>query len=255
MKAFDSFVCGHSGQCPEMPLLHSTKLGNLDAIVKAGKLTPCDCAHFGRALIYLFYGRPAYRPKTGGGMPDADFSICPISFIFKPARLSSQMTRAFPQDTGAALSGLFEPQISRAHVLEYELRANVISLQRYVSRVFESNERYFLGQPDPALKTLPVEDSVRQFLDLVEPTGATRADDRRYTAELQFEQEIPLRDLLLAVVLPRSFMDREIVRNAVINDWGTIPLMYDTYTGGIPQAYYQTVKQLVLDFYREHRLL
>jgi hypothetical protein len=255
MKAFDDFVNGHSGLCPELPLLHSTKLGNLDGIVKSGKLSLTPCAHFGRPLVYLFYGRPAYRPKAGGDRPDADFHICPISFIFKPARLSARIARAFPHDTGAALTGMFSPKIESAQGLDYEIQANVISLQRYVSRVFLSNEKYFVGEPDPALKTLNMDDAVRRFLDLIEPTDATLVDDRRYTAELQVDEDILLRDLLLAVVLPRAFMDREAVRNAIINDWGAIPLMYDTYAGGIPQAYYQTVKQKVLDFYREHRLL
>jgi len=255
MKEFDSFVNGHKAQCPELPLFHSTKLGNLDDIVKSSKLEMTHCHHFGRPLVYLFYGRPAYRPKSGGELPDSEFCICPISFIFKPARLSGKITRAFPHDTGAALNGMFEPTISPAQGRDYELRANVISLQRYVSRVFVSNEKYFLGEPDPTLKALTVERPIRRFLDLIEPAGATQLDDRRYTAELQFDQDIPLRDLLLAVVLPRAFMDREDVRGTIINEWGAIPLMYDTYAGGIPQAYYQTVKQSVLNFYREHHLL
>lgn len=255
MKAFADFISSHGGLCPELPLLHSTRLGNLDGIVRSGKLSLTHCAHFGRPLVYLFYGRPAYRPKAGGDRPDADFSICPVSFIFKPARLSGRITRAFPHDTGAALNGLFVPRIEPAQGLDYEIQANARSLQRYVSRVFLSNEKYFVGEPDPALKTLGVDDAVRRFLDLIEPAGAAPVDDRRYTAELQLEEDISLRDLLLAVVLPRAFMDRESIRNAIINDWGAIPLMYDTYAGGIPQAYYQTVKQKVLDFYREHRLL
>lgn len=255
MKAFDDFVNGHSGQCPELPLLHSTKICNLDGIVKTGKLSMTPCAHFGRPLVYLFYGRPAYRPKAGGHEPDASFSICPISFIFKPARLSARIARTFPHDTGAALNGMFAPKIEPAQGLDYEIQASVTSLQRYVSRVFLSNEKYFLGEPDPTLKTLSVDDAVRRFLDLIESTDATPVDDRRYTGELQIQEDISLRDLLIAVVLPRAFMDQEVVRNTVINEWGAIPLMYDTYAGGIPQAYYQTVKQKVLDFYREHRLL
>ncbi len=188
-------------------------------------------------------------------MPDSDFSICPISFIFRPARLSNRVTRVFPHDTGAAFNGMFEPRISSARGRDYELSANVMSLQRYVSRVFISNEKYFLGEPDPTLKNLAVEDRVRRFLEFIESTDATPLDDRRYTAELQFDEDIPLRDLLLAVVLPRAFMDREEIRTAVIHDWGALPLMYDTYAGGIPQAYYQTVKQSILNFYREHSLL
>lgn len=255
MKVFNSFVNGHSGECPELPLLHSTKLSNLDGIVKSGKLSTTPCAHFGRPLLYLFYGRPAYRPKTGGDKPDADFSICPISFIFKPARLSARIARTFPHDTGAALAGMFAPKIESARALDYEIQATVQSLRRYVSRVFVSNEKYFVGEPDPSLKTLSVDSEVKSFLDLITSPSATPVDDRRYTAEVQIEQEIMLRDLLLSVVLPRSFMDQEPIRNIIINDWGAIPIMYDTYAGGIPQAYYQTVKQSVLNFYREHRLL
>lgn len=255
MNAFDDFVNKHTGQCPEMPLIHTTKLGNLGGILKTNKLTKTKCPHFGRPLIYVFYGRPAYRPKDGGALPDDDFSICPITFIFKPARISGKASRIFPHDTGAALNGLFEPNIAATEALNYEIQASVSSLRRYVSRVFISNERYFLGQPDPALGSLGVEASVRKFLNLIQSAGPTPVDDRRYTAELHVEEDVPLRDILLAVVLPTAFLDREEVRNAVIYEWGAIPIMYDTYAGGIPQAYYQTVKQKVLDYYREHSLL
>lgn len=255
MNAFDDFVNQHSWQCPEMPLVHTTKLKNLGGILGSHKLTKANCPHFGRSLIYMFYGRPAYRPKDEGNLPDSDFSICPITFIFKPARISGKAKRMFPHDTGAALNGLFAPTITAAEALNYEIQASIASLRKYVSRIFASNECYFLGKPDPALGLLEIEGSVGKFLSLMQTLGATSVDDRKYTAELHIEEDIPLRDILLAVVLPTAFLDKEEVRNAVIYEWGAIPITYDTYTGGIPQAYYQTVKQKVLDFYREHRLL
>jgi len=64
-------------------------------------------------LVYLFYGRPAYRSTKGtkGGEPIA---LCPVCFVFKPRSVSRSLYRIYPCDSGSVARNRLIPEIRAA---------------------------------------------------------------------------------------------------------------------------------------------
>ena len=73
----------------------------------------CKIAHyrvFHESLVYLFYGRLAYRSNRGS-MEGEPIVLCPVCFVFKPRTVSQVVHRVYPCDTGAVAADRFHPEI------------------------------------------------------------------------------------------------------------------------------------------------
>jgi len=246
---FAEYVDSEPLMCDQLPLIHTSQYRHFHSLAASHQLVPSQCGHFKEPLLYLFYGRPGYRPQTGID-PTSDFSLCPITFIFKPHRFPATVKRAFPFDTGAACNGLYSPHCEVAQVDDFNLTQSIEAVQKLVKRFFGSNGSYFAGNLQALTVAGP--NTVDRYVDLVRDP-AKAADDRRYSIEVQIEEPIDLKSSLVAVVLPASFLSDAQVLTLVRQDWGALPLVYETYLGGCPRAYYQSVLDKVRAFYREHR--
>lgn len=78
-----------------------------------------SCRFFNKDLVYVFFGRPAYRIQDA-----ADTSLefnWPIIFIFDPNKIDG-LSAVYPFDTGAFYSELYKGFFSnRSRVEDYEL--------------------------------------------------------------------------------------------------------------------------------------
>jgi hypothetical protein len=63
-----AFVSSQTPIAGLLPLVHITRAYAFDTILDGDTLEPKPCDIFNEKLIYLFYGRPAYRAKCAIGI-------------------------------------------------------------------------------------------------------------------------------------------------------------------------------------------
>lgn len=237
------FADSHPHMHDELPLVHSTLCDSLGYIAETGALLPRDCPVFNEPLVYLFYGRPAYRSKLGQ-TPDTEIKFCPVCFVLKPNRIQSNLRRVFPFDSGAAKNNLFAPLIKDYEADVFGLTPSLEAIRRFTNVFFESNGKYFLGAPRSHLVLPPDQATAAQYYQLVEATGTAPFDDRRSAIELQYQDAILLKDTLWAVILPLDFLEQSALRSRIVRDWGAFPITYPTFHGAIPSASSEAIRIL-----------
>jgi hypothetical protein len=242
-KRFFHYVEAHPSMNEELPLVHSTRYETLRQITTSHSLAPQFCDVFSEPLLYLFYGRPAFRVQQNNRSA-TNMALCPICFVFKPY-IFETVARLFPFDSGASRSGRLTPRITREIADHYELGPSLATARRVASLFFDTNENYFLGTPRPDLLISPDEQEACNYYRLIteEEEGYADHDDRRSAIEIQFRDEISLRDTLLAVILPLSFLRHDDVRKAVFQIWRTYPLDYPTVKGTMPSEYNSVIRE------------
>src|SRR4051812_10235054 len=111
MSSFKAAIDASILKPEELPLIHTSLSENLPSFAAAGAVTPTLCPILKESLVYLFYGRPAYRsPKgTKAGEPIA---LCPVCFVFKPRTASREIRFLHPCDTGAVSYDFLMPELS-----------------------------------------------------------------------------------------------------------------------------------------------
>lgn len=248
------FVTSHPEMNPELPVVHSTLVEHFRSVAAAGFLTPRGCPVFGEPLVYLFYGRPAYR-SSRGGHPETNIQYCPICFIFKTSFLVEQPARIYPFDTGAAMSGRFQPHIDPADTGAFQLAPMLASVLKFTNLFFDANEHYFLGTPkrDPVIPL--TETAAIRYHAFVTHGGPETYDDRRSAIELQYRDPIPLKGMLWAVAMPTSFLEDPVIRKTVVGEWGAFPLTYNIVRGTAPGEYSSVIRALYERWLREGRFL
>lgn len=240
----------HNGLNEELPLVHTMLWSGLFRLLREPRLSPELCDVFQEHLVYLFYGRPAYRSsRPNPSQPTTDIAFCPVCFVFKPYTLVTPIRRVYPFDTGAACEGLFEPHIAQANWQNYGLSSVIESARRYTHMFFRTNRNYYLASPrvppptgGPGVSTLHA---------LLTWNGVAGYDDRRSAVEVQVASPIALRDALLAVILPGAFLGQDDIRRAVFEEWRTYPITYPTYRGASPSEYYGVIRDRLERFLSE----
>ena len=249
MISFRTVVTSHPGLTEELPLIHTSRCEFLSNIAATHSLEPQPCGVFHESLIYMFYGRPAYR-SSRSGMAGEPIALCPVCFVFKPRTVSQVVHRMYPCDTGAVAADRFNPEIRASDLAQLALDPQIDSARRLVSLLFERNRDYFVGKVVQARAFTPGSVEAR-FYALLVRDGPVGYDDRKSAIEVQVNQAIPLREQLLFVVLPREFLEEAAIRDAIINVWNCDPVLYATFMGDAPASYYSVVRQKVMDRFVE----
>src|SRR5690242_203293 len=95
---------------PRLRLIHTTSVGAFRHICTGDALELRNCPVMRQGLVYLFYGRPAYRPGPGPiTQTNRDRDARPVCLLFDVDVGDSDAT--YPCDTGAHSLGLFAPQL------------------------------------------------------------------------------------------------------------------------------------------------
>jgi len=158
-------------------------------MVSSGFFMPSHCAVFEEDLLYLFYGRPAYRRAEYEQIRLTAKS--PVVLVLSPGIVSSGR-RMFPFDSGA-----FEERYKKKWVhhgmklADFELECPGDAPQRHVAAFFGTNWNY-LRQicADPPLPYVG-EFEVEALMELLRDPNAIEADDRRLALELQVGNPLP----------------------------------------------------------------
>lgn len=249
MPTLRTLVAGHPDMAEELPLIHTSRCEHLSVITTAHTLEPRPCSVFSESLIYLFYGRPAYR-STRGTKGGESIALCPVCFVFKPRTVSLATHRLYPCDSGAVAGDFFKPEITTGDLAQLAFDPQIENARRWVSLMFNGNTNYFRGKV-VAGKTFVAGSLEERFCKLLMRPGPVDYDDRKSAIEVQVNQIITLKDQLLFVVLPNEFLEEKQIRNAIINIWNCDPVGYPTVNGDVPASYNSVVRDRVTSRFEE----
>jgi hypothetical protein len=254
--SFSSYVEGRDPTPLELPLIHTTTCFNLKAIQRTNSIQPNPCKVFNERLTYFFYGRPAYR-DCSATIPAFDIGFYPICFVIRPGAISVTPKRLYPFDSGAFQNGLYAPAIpSGQTLLMYEVVATIESARRVVRGFFDADASYLSGRPKAGLLFDSDEAEANSYYHLINGGGHPDCDDRCSAIEVQIDFDLDLSPgVLMAVVLPTSFLEDPPLREALVKVWQAVPLPYDADLGMRPLEFHGHVRHLVRSLYRQKKLI
>jgi hypothetical protein len=230
----DNFIRQQTPVVPPLPLVHTTRAYALDEIVGGNTLDPRECDVFKEQLTYLFYGRPAYRAKEGNNAR-LEFEW-PIVFIFDPKKIPA-IHRLFPFDTGAFALEFYRDFFSKeSRIEDFQLDPSLDTATKLVGALYLNNEEYYLGETRKNVDIPHRQFEIQGIYELARLPGLQGArsmwqtrDERSSAIEIQIGQPLSLAETLVAVILPKPYMEDPEIKDALarwqvreIETYGTI---------------------------------
>jgi hypothetical protein len=222
-------------------------------LVTSPQLEPRRCTVYDEDLLYLFYGRPAYRIKDRGFH---EIAYCPVCFILKLNRASLGLRRVMPIDSGGITDGRFAPHIDPRQRDQLELATSVDAAQKLVDVVYKGNRAYLQGACQPLKQFVDApDDLVKQYVNMLHDAEVSKADDRRSAIEFQATTKVMLKDDLQAVVLPEALLDQYGLRQVILREWNALPITYPTFGATSPSEYTPVIRDRVIKFYEKYHFI
>jgi len=221
-----------------LPVFHSCDALAFRSILLDKRLVPNECPVFlGENLVYLFYGRPAY--KSASTEATHLNSYLPITFILDWNYIPAAK-RVAPFDTGAFVNELYKEYMHHKMKVDgFLMRPEQKSAVKTTNFFFGKNSNYFAGKPKEDVKHGALDFEIESYLSLINGVAKSKTDDRKATIEVQLDSEISLtKDNLKAVILPAEFEATDIVRDVIKGELNAETLVYESY--GVPSAYNYT---------------
>lgn len=236
-----------------LPVTHTTDAFDFRDISSDGEVRPRHCGNFDIDLFYCFYGRPAYR-KNGSVQANSLAAYAPIVFLFKPDVLRGAAV-AFPFDSGAFKGELYSDLTHhRMQVEDFAFEPTTEQIGKIIAFFYGDDKRYFDQVPARTKKLARNEFEASSYQELTLYKGKNERDDRSTTIEILFERAIRLRENLLAIVVPASFLKDNKVKEAIARlDVHTLP-----YTDGVnltPGSQIPRLCDIVRNFYIKQSLM
>lgn len=210
-----------------MHLVHCTSAASSMRVLTERALKPTKCPVYGTDLLYLFYGRPAYKPGQGI-VASGLLELAPVCLILDPAVLASAV-RILPFDSGgfSRYSNLLGPGLQMP---EFELGRDASAPMRLVHAFYETNSNYYEQKPTLRGDTLPLSKlAARGYARLIGDVSIRDVDDRCGTVEVQFDAPIGLASALKAIVGPTAMFDDPDVQAVLAECPDAVPLTYKIY--------------------------
>lgn len=253
MNGIRRIVSDHSSKEAVLPLVHTSSSKNLPRILVSHKLKAKRCPVYKEKLVYLFYGRPAYRYKLGK-TPSNPISVLPICFVFLPYRYRSRFGRVLATDSGGVAKGFCKPELDKRDLPSLGLVATIESAQKLVSLVYQTNANYFDGRPKSSIPEFfgTVGEKLHKHLLKLRNNG----DDRKSAIEIQSRQGISLKRALWGIVLPGEVLENnDALKAAIKNVWKCEVFRYRFARGTDMPEYFGIVRQKVADLLEARKLL
>lgn len=236
----------------EMPAFHSTSAYAAKRILRDGIINPQSCSIFqNEKLTYLFYGRPSYKKE--GRSQIAKYWQLPAVFLFDYK--VTQYKRIFPFDTGAFENGIYPDFFGMMPRAEYDTGSMPDSPSRLVSTFFVDCERFFKLAPrdkkdfDSRFETSSVDDEIHALYDMI-LSYSEKIDDRRFSIELQTENEIHLNSgKCRALIIPEEYLESDELLQKC-EEMEIDVLSYPSYPLKQEMYYYQ-IYNIIFELYKE----
>jgi hypothetical protein len=230
-----------------LPCFHSCDAMRFRGILDSGVLKTHECKVFnGEKLLYLFYGRPAY--KSNDNLSHQQNHSMPIVFVIRNS-VDVNAKRVCPFDTGAFKNGLFEQYMHRdMKVEDFLLSPGQEGIRKTIAYFFGSNVNYFFGRAKPEIICDELDFEVQAYHSLIRSIIPQLADDRKASIEIQLDHEIQLtQETIQAVICPSHFTNSRIFKKVVIDELNAVPITYESF-GLNSNAYYSEVLKLVRNY-------
>lgn len=218
---FRDFISSATPVDGQLGLTHVTDCARLASLVQSEKLEPRPCDVFGENLVYLFYGRPAYRrPWPGDATSNLDYAR--ICLIMRDA-VAERAHRILPFDSGGyqRYAGAFHDTLD---IADFELAKGDHPL-KLIGAFYDSLEDYWTMRPIQPREFPATQNVVRSYYQLITGGLAEAFDDRCAAIEVQLNEALPLEGEVLAVVGPNQIFDDPAV-TALLDKWGAEPRGY-----------------------------
>lgn len=220
-KQFGTFV--HEAPAIEggIGLTHVTDCVNLDSVLASGRLEKRHCTVFEKDLLYLFYGRPAYRRKWDGGAT-SNLGYAKICFVLRE-EVADKASRILPFDSGGYKH--FERAFhDTLDIGDFDV-APADHPRKIVAAFYDSFADYYWMKPIRGLPIPLSKNIVDSYYKLITGGLKEQFDDRCAAIEVQLEESLPLRGEVLAVIAPNMMFDDENLMDQ-IKAWGAEPRGY-----------------------------
>lgn len=221
-------------------------------MLAAGQIVANEpCEVLGENVTYAFYGRAAFRSGIGGG-PTSLSSLVPTVLILDPRRIPDPKY-VLPFDSGAfvarRMDGFLHPYMP---LFDFLLAPNPSSAARLVHAAFGSSESYLSNKPRPDFEVPSGNFEAESYREIVikSGSGADGLDDRASTPELIFDKAIPIKNAVIAAIIPDCLRsDGEI--GEILRDSGVEIFDYPWSSASRPSEYHFVIRQLVQTVYKK----
>lgn len=169
-------------------------------MVTCGVLSPRRCEVFEQDLLYLFYGRPAFRRSEGKQVRQT--AKAPVVLLLSPDT-ANRGVRMFPFDSGA-FSGRYDDWVHRGMKLQdFEMQCSLEAAQRHVQAFYSNNMHYVRMAPRTPSFSYIGDFEVEALVHMLADPSVNAADDRRLAIELQLDESVSLSSpSVIGVILP-----------------------------------------------------
>lgn len=243
---FESFLQGLPDvTLEEMPVNHIAHLDYLNDFLTNQAIKNdylgIECEVFKRHLLYIFYGKPAFRLLNK--------SAFPICFVLKMPESDPAM--AYPFDTGAFFHNRMDAYFKKTdHRLE-DFQVAPLKNQNHrkiVSTFFEDNRQYYESKATrhTSLDGLPacVEGYYKMIADPV--TDLDQLDNRKSAVEFLYDIPLELtKDSVELIVLP----DIEFNIDGTIIEYDKLKNNLEARFNCVVESYQTMTRKPVTDFY------
>jgi hypothetical protein len=237
----------------ELPLTHVADGLGFRGMLETGVLRPEPCPVFdGEPLLYLFYGRPAYRVNSQR-LSSAIDAYAPVCLILRPDGLGSPK-RVFPFDSGAFSGERFAEAMHRKMLLEdFALDPDLEGPLKLIALFFGDRDRYYRNAPLQQVAIPPLSFEALSYHILITSRHENGFDERISAIELQSQDSLDLSTAAEAVVLPDGFATDEVLQRLAALHITALP--YDYIPRLRPESYTGAIYTIVRDYYRRRGYL
>lgn len=228
-----------------MHLMHSTAAGRGAQIIVQGELRTRRCTEYHQDLVYLFYGRPAYKPLPGVVASGIDEHL-PMCLVIDPALLDDAI-RILPFDSGGygRYAGHIGPLLQRP---DFELGPGRETPMRLGRAFYQTNRNYYIQSPTADHAAIPMSQGAARAYARLTRDVSLGDDDRHSSIEIQIPRNVPLAAALKAVVGPPTLLSDPEVTAALASMPTVARVPYNTFGSQQPSAYTALLYDKVSDF-------
>jgi hypothetical protein len=207
-KQFSDYIHGAAPIAGQLGLTHVTDCAYLGGLIASGKLEPRDCKVYGEPLVYLFYGRPAYRSNWDEGTTTA-IGYARICLILRD-EVAAMAHRILPFDSGGFphYSSALHHSLTRE---DFEVDPKDHPL-KIVGAFYDSLESYWEVKPKHAPSFPITQNVIQSYYDLISGGLKEEFDDRCGAIEVQVAEAIPLKDRIVALIAPNQTFEDDAVK-------------------------------------------
>jgi len=266
-KRVSQFVDKFDRSDSNLPLVHISPISKVRLMAKGDSIAPAKCPRMKEEIIYMFYGRPAYRTKESASELLAWNN--PIAFIVDKSK-ARRVRKIFPFDSGAFIDGHYGrvfPEESK--VSYFELNPTMDSIGKFITAFYEgSSKNYMAGKSDANhvfsdfdfelqgvqhLATRPGS----QFYHAYDESKKVRVDERASALELQIQNELHFPDDISYILVPETIITDDIfqtiMRKWSITDDKIIP--YQVVFGAGLAAWTGSMYQKLIEIYKQDKII